>query len=69
MCQRWAWVGALPHSLPFPMSWSIGMPCDAALTTPKVKAAQETERTQEFPSDAIEVSKEIKFFLLIATLA
>lgn len=45
------------------------MPCDAALTTPKVKAAQETERKQEFPSDPIEVSKEIKFFLLIATLA
>lgn len=53
MCQRWAWVGALPHSLPFPMSWSIGVPCDEALSTPKLKAAQETEGKQEFPSDPI----------------
>ena len=45
------------------------MPCDAALSTPKLKAAQETEGKQEFPSDPIEVSKEINFFLLIATLA
>ena len=48
MCQRWVWVGALPHSLPFPMSWSTDVPCDTALATPKVKAAQETERKQSF---------------------